>query len=147
MKAQDFVSVTPPWFNVVSWENWVTKSGIFIGRGDRHNRTDGEAHYILHAPNGETYNVHANTWDYRCGWQGAIDWVESTFMSKSWIELIEPRLKKLAAHGGKYYIRPQLSQETIDELNGDDKQIYSNIEAKWAEILKRFPNLTEKFVL
>ena len=76
MKAQDFESSTPPWIDLEKWEKWIRNNGISVTYGERHNRTDGEVHYILSYKN-NLYNMHANYWDWHTGWQKAIDWVES----------------------------------------------------------------------
>ena len=75
MKAQLFESATPPWVDVQSWETWLAQRGVFFSRGDRHNRTDGEAHYIL-IFKGSVHHLHANYWNWKTGWQLAIDWIE-----------------------------------------------------------------------
>ena len=76
MKAQDFEAETPPWFDTGKWRAWAESKGIFISKGERHNRTDGEVHYILKY-NLEIFDLHANDWEWRSGWQEAIDWVET----------------------------------------------------------------------
>jgi hypothetical protein len=76
MKAQDFESKTTPWFDIKNWYIWTKSKGVSISKGDRHNQTDGEVHYILKY--GEnTFDLHANYWDYRLGWQEVINWTES----------------------------------------------------------------------
>jgi hypothetical protein len=75
MEAQDFESITPPWFDVTEWENWVKSKDVIISKGRRHNRTDGEVHYILKY-NETICEFYSNYWDWKTpGWQESIDWI------------------------------------------------------------------------
>ena len=75
MKAQDFESRTSPWVDLPKWKAWLAQKKVVSGHGKRHNRTDGEVHYIL-ILKGSIYHLHANYWDWKTGWQVAIDWIE-----------------------------------------------------------------------
>lgn len=74
--AQDFEATQRPWVAVGKWERWAESRGVKITKGKRHNRTDGEVHYILRYGE-KLHDMHANAWDWRTkGWQEAIDWIE-----------------------------------------------------------------------
>uniref|UniRef100_A0A6H1ZQA5 Uncharacterized protein n=1 Tax=viral metagenome TaxID=1070528 RepID=A0A6H1ZQA5_9ZZZZ len=73
--AKHFESKTPPWVDLERWRGWILSRGISIIEGERHNQTDGEVHYLLKFGSA-SYDFHANYWDWRCGWQNSIDWVE-----------------------------------------------------------------------
>ncbi len=76
MKASDFESpLSPPWVDTEKWKRWVKDQGCSIKLGNRHNRTDGEVHYIIHRDN-KFYDLNANYYNGRYGWQESIDWVE-----------------------------------------------------------------------
>ena len=81
MKAQDFEANQPPWFDIGKWRRWAESKGITIIEGDRHNRTDGEVHYILEHGT-DTLDLHTNYWDWRSGWDDAIVWIETTTHNK-----------------------------------------------------------------
>lgn len=56
----------PSWLDVGKLHAWAeTKNVTVIGTGKRHNRTDGEIHYVYKFPNGEEFELIANCWDYR----------------------------------------------------------------------------------
>lgn len=76
MKAQDFEAEQSPWFDIGKFRKWIQSRGVSITDGNKHNHTDGEVHYVLNYGS-EVFDLHANYWDWRSGWQGAIYWVES----------------------------------------------------------------------
>ena len=73
--AQDFEAKQPPWVDLAKWKQWVETMGFQITEGKNHNRTDGGVHYILQLGE-EFYDMQANYWDWRAGWQKVIDWIE-----------------------------------------------------------------------
>ncbi len=76
MKASDFESPqSPPWIDVLQWKGWVKGQGCSIKLGARHNRTDGEVHYIITRA-GKSFELNANYYEWKSRWQEAIDWVE-----------------------------------------------------------------------
>lgn len=64
-----------PWVDIVKFHRLCEEYNIEITKGERHNRTDGEVHYIL-TRNNQEYILHANRWDYRqAAWQRAANWM------------------------------------------------------------------------
>lgn len=61
----------PGWVRWKNVEAFLKKAGITLTQGARHNRTDGEAHYIATARDGLVFDCHANF-----------------YSSESWIPLV-----------------------------------------------------------
>lgn len=72
-----FESKTPPWVDLLKFQEWLKESGVSFIRGEDDNKTDGGVHYIL--SHGErTHNLRANYWNWEDReWQKAVDWVEN----------------------------------------------------------------------
>ena len=69
--AKCFTGPTPPWFDLGRFKTWLESKGISVATGSDDNKTDGGVHWILN----NEYDLRANYWDCRVGWQKAIDWV------------------------------------------------------------------------
>lgn len=70
-----FASNTPPWCSLPNFFRFCAEHGVDVTKGDRHNRTDGEVHYILRKKE-QLHVISANYWDCRTKeWQDFVDWV------------------------------------------------------------------------
>jgi hypothetical protein len=62
------------WMNGPMFHQWLRRMGVTEGkRLQHHNETDGQVHYELVHHSGETFEVNANSWDYRT-FEPAVDW-------------------------------------------------------------------------
>jgi hypothetical protein len=67
---------TPPWVDITKFLDICKNLNIKVYFGDRHNRTDGEVHYILIKHNNEEYILHANGWDCTMiEWSNVLEWM------------------------------------------------------------------------
>jgi len=72
----DFKGTMQPWLDIGAWEQYIKSIGVEIIEGGRHNRTDGEVHYILKRGK-DSHELHTNYWDYRLdGWNESFEWLE-----------------------------------------------------------------------
>jgi hypothetical protein len=72
----NLASVQVPWTNMSKFFETLLDHGVSWVEGPRHNRTDGEVHYILTRPDGSQHILSANYWDCRLPeWCEALEWV------------------------------------------------------------------------
>jgi hypothetical protein len=64
------------WIDLKEWKAYMRSKGIEIREGERHNRTDGEAHYIL-SHGDKHFELHANVWDKAKHWKESIKWANN----------------------------------------------------------------------
>ena len=70
------------WVDVPAWYDLTKRYHVARTNGERHNRTDGEWHEILEMGD-EAYDLHANYWEIRSGWESAVKWILSNDCSDS----------------------------------------------------------------
>lgn len=72
----DKPELEPGWAPLRTVELFLRLKGIHWVKGERHNRTDGEYHWICKGPDNKIFDFHGNCWDAE-SFKPLLDWVDS----------------------------------------------------------------------